>query len=85
MKLWVYTWFPYQSSDRFNEANDITLLDIWVIFVRVHFIKKINSFSANFSKSFNGCPMNSVVRDGQKFLLRNMFTSKIPMGVLGGK
>ena len=27
MKLGVYTWFPYQSSDRCTEVNDITLLD----------------------------------------------------------
>ena len=26
----VYTWFPYQSSDRCAGVNDITLLDSWV-------------------------------------------------------
>ena len=31
MKLGVYTWFPYQSSDQCSEVNDITLLDSWVI------------------------------------------------------
>jgi len=65
MKLRVNTWFPYQSSDRFLEVYDITLLDIWDIFAQVHFTKKNNSFPENFSKSFNGCPMNSVLRDGQ--------------------
>jgi hypothetical protein len=30
MKLVVYTWFPYQSSNRCTEVNDITLLDRWV-------------------------------------------------------
>jgi len=28
MKLVVYTWFPYQSSDRCTEVDDITLPDI---------------------------------------------------------
>jgi hypothetical protein len=30
MKLDVYTWFPYQSSESCTEVNDITLLDSWV-------------------------------------------------------
>ena len=85
MKLWVYTWFPYQSSDRFNEVNDITLLDIWVIFVRVHFTKETNSFPANFSKSFNGCPMNSVVRGGQWDFTKKYVHYKDSNGIVGGK
>ena len=83
MKLWMYTWFPYQSPDRFNEANDITLLDIWVSFVRVHLIKKTNSFPGNFSKSFNGCPMNSVLRDGQWDFTTKYFHYKDSNGSVG--
>jgi hypothetical protein len=30
MKLMVYTWFPYQSSNHCTKVNDITLLDRWV-------------------------------------------------------
>ena len=37
MKLAVYTWFPYQSSDRCTEVNDITLQDSWVISAQGHF------------------------------------------------
>ena len=64
MKLRVNTWFPYQSSDRFLEVYDITLLDIWDIFAQVHFTKKNNSFPGKFIEGFNGSHMKAVVRDG---------------------
>ena len=63
MKLGVYTWFPYQSSDRFTEVNDITLLDSWVISAQGHFTKNTDLFPQKISERFNGCPMKAVVRD----------------------
>jgi len=44
IKLGVYTWFPYQSSDRCTEVNDITLLDSWVISAHGHFTKALTFF-----------------------------------------
>ena len=63
MKLGVYTWFPYQSSDRCTEVNDITLLDSWIISAQGHFTKNTDLFPSKISNSLNGCPMKSVVRD----------------------
>ena len=40
MKLGLYGWFPYQSSDCCTEVNDITLLDSWVISAQGHFTTK---------------------------------------------
>jgi hypothetical protein len=64
MKLGVYTWFPYQSSDRCTEVSDITLLDSWVISAQGHFTKNTNVFPGKISNSLNGCPMNAIVREG---------------------
>jgi hypothetical protein len=44
INLMVYTWFPYQSSDRSTEVNDITLLDSWVISAQGHFTKNTDFF-----------------------------------------
>ena len=63
IKFGVYTWFPYQSSDRCTEVNDITLLDSWVISAQGHFTKNTDLFPRKVSKSFKGCPMKAVVRD----------------------
>jgi hypothetical protein len=65
MKLGVYTWFPYQSSDRCTEVNNITLLDSWVISAQGHFTKNTDLFPIKISNTFNGCPMEAVVRDGR--------------------
>jgi hypothetical protein len=54
MKLAVYTWFPYQSSDRCTAMNDITLLDSWFIFAQGHITKNTDLFPGNISKSLNG-------------------------------
>ena len=61
----VYTWFPYQSSDRCTDVTDITLLDRWVISEKGHFTKNTDLFPRKISNSFNGCPMNILVRDGK--------------------
>jgi len=61
MKLGVYTWFPYQSSDRCTEVNDITLLDSWVISAQGHFTKNTDLFPRKISNNLNGCPMRAVV------------------------
>ena len=65
MKLGVYTWFPYQSSDRCTDVNDITLLDSWIISAQGHFTKKTDLFPRKITKSFNGCPMKAVVMGGK--------------------
>jgi hypothetical protein len=48
MKLGVYTWFPYQSSDRCTEVNDITILDSWVISSQGQFTKNTDLFPRKF-------------------------------------
>ena len=63
MRLVVYTWFPYQSSDRCTEANDINLLDSWVISAQGHFTKNNDLFPRKISDNLKGCPMKVVVRD----------------------
>ena len=68
IKLGVYTWFPYQSSDRCTEVNDITLLDSWLTSAHSQFTKKTDLFPIKIRNSFNGCPMKAVVRDGNASL-----------------
>jgi len=72
MKLVVYTWFPYQSSDRCTEVNDITLLDSWAISAQGHFTKNTDLFPGKISKSFKGCPMKTLVIDRQ-FLFATIY------------
>ena len=67
-KLGVYTWFPYQSSDRCTEVNDITLLDSLGISAQGHFNKNTDLFPVKISKSFNGCPMKAVVMNGDWYI-----------------
>jgi len=64
MKLGVYTWFPYQSSDRCTEVNDITLLDSWVISAQGHFTQNNDLFPRKISNNLNGCPMKTSVSEG---------------------
>jgi hypothetical protein len=64
MKLDVYTWFPYQSSNSCTEVNDIILLDSWIISAEGHFTKNTDLFPGKISNSLNGCPMKALVRDG---------------------
>jgi len=63
MKLGVYTWFPYQSSDICTEVNDVTLLDSWAISSQGHFTKNTDLFPRKISKNLNGCPMKAFVRN----------------------
>jgi len=63
MKFGVYTWFPYQSSDRCTEVNNITLLDSWVISAHGHFTKNSDLFPIKIRNSFIRCPMKAVVRN----------------------
>ena len=71
VNLGVYTWFPYQSSDRCTEVNDITLLDSWVISAQGHFTKNTELFPRKIRNSLNGCPMKAVVSDGKWNLTTN--------------
>ena len=68
MKLGVYTWFPYQSSDRCTEVNDISKLDSWVISAQGYFTKNTDLFPIKIRNNFNGCPMRAVVRDGRVYV-----------------
>ena len=63
MKLTAYAWFPYHSSDRCTEVNDITVLDSWVISTQGNFTKKNPLFSRKISNSLNKCPTKAVVGD----------------------
>jgi hypothetical protein len=65
LKLGVYTWFPYQSSDRCDNLVDITLLDSWVISAQGNFNKNTDLFPRKIGNSFNGCPLKVGVMDGQ--------------------
>jgi len=56
MKLGLYTWFPYQSSDRCTEVNDITLLDSWVISAQGHFTKNTDLLPIKIKNSVNKSP-----------------------------
>jgi len=56
MKLGVYTWFPYQSSNRCTEVNDITIPDSWVISAQMCFIKNTDLFPQKTGNNLNGCP-----------------------------
>ena len=64
MKLVVYTWFPYQSSDRCTMVNDITLLDSWVISAQGYYTKNTDLFPGKISNSLNRCPLKAFVRNG---------------------
>jgi len=71
MKLVVYTWFPYKSSNRCTDVNDITLLEGWVISPQGHFTKNTDMIPGKVSKNLKGCPMKAVVRNCD-----NVFTTK---------
>jgi hypothetical protein len=45
-------------------VNDITLLDIWVIYGQGHFTNNSDLFPQKISNRFNGCPIKAVVRQG---------------------
>jgi len=64
----VYTWCPYQSSDRCTEVNDITLLDSWVISAEGHFTENTDLFPRKLRNKLNGCPMKAVVHVGNSDL-----------------
>ena len=80
MKMGVYTWFPYQNSDRCTQVNDITLLDSWVISAQGHFTKNTDLFPIKIRNSFNACPMKAVVRDGHGFLTTCYTNGKVSSG-----
>jgi hypothetical protein len=73
VKLAVYSWFPYHSSEHCSDVNHITQLDSWFISAQGHFTKNSDLFPGKISKSFNGCPMKAVVGDGHW-----LFTTRYP-------
>jgi hypothetical protein len=80
MKFGVYTWFPYQSSDRCTEVNDIRKLDTWVVSAQGHFSKNTDLFPIKIRKSFNRCPMKAVVRDAGGFITTQYVKGKDSTG-----
>jgi hypothetical protein len=80
MKLAVYTWFAYQSSDRCTEVNDVTLLDSWVISAQGHFTKNTDLFPGKISNRLNGCPMKVVVREGGNYFTTEYFKRTLSNG-----
>jgi hypothetical protein len=68
MKLGVYTWFPYQGSDRCTEVKDIKLLDSWVHSAQGYFKQNNDFFPIKIRNSFNRCPMKVVARNGYGFV-----------------
>jgi hypothetical protein len=73
MKLGVYTWFPYQSSDSCTEVNVITLLDSWVISAQGYFTKNTDLFPRKIRNNLNGCPVKTIVIDGQDNFTTNYY------------
>jgi hypothetical protein len=71
MKLGVYTWFPYQRSDRCTEVNHITLLDSWDISAQGHFTKNTDLFPGKISNNLKGCPMKAYINNVGTKLLTN--------------
>jgi hypothetical protein len=71
VKFGVYSWFPYQSSDRCTEVKDITLLDSWVISAQGRFTKNTDLFPSKVRNRLNGCPMKALVRYGAWNLTTN--------------
>ena len=67
MKLEMYTWFPYQSSDRCTEVNDITLLDSWVISAQGYFTENTDLFPVKIKNNLYGCPKKAVVKNGHNY------------------
>jgi len=80
MKLGVYTWFPYQSSDRCTEVKDINLLDSWIISAEGHFTKNTDLFPIKIRNSFSGCPMKTVVREVRQFVEMFYMNGKVYNG-----
>jgi len=71
VKLVVYTWFPYQSSNSCTEVKDITLLDSWFNSAQGHFTRNIDLFPQKVRMSLNGCPMKAIFRDRGWNLISN--------------
>ena len=80
MKLGMHTWFPYSSSDRCTEVNDITLMDSWIISAQGHFTKNTDLFPGKISKNLNGCPLKAIVRDGKWNFSTNYVKHKFSNG-----
>ena len=67
----MYTWFPYQSSDRCTEVNDITQLDGWVISAHGYFTENSDLFPVKIKNNLNRCPMKAVVKNGHTYFTTN--------------
>jgi hypothetical protein len=80
MKFGVYTWFPYQSSDRCTEVNDINELNTCVVSAQGHYTKNAEIFPIKIRKSFNGCPMKAVVRGGRAIITTQYVKGKDSTG-----
>jgi len=80
MKLGVYTWFPYRSSDRCTDVNDITLLDSWVFSVQGLFTKNTDLFPRKISNNLKACPIKADVIDARIYFYTNYVNHTYPNG-----
>ena len=78
MKLGVYTWFPYQSSDRCTEVNGITLLDSWVISAQGDFTKNTDLFPQKISNNLKECHMKAFLRNAKCYFTANYIIHGYP-------
>jgi hypothetical protein len=76
LNLGVYTWFPYQISDRFTDVNNIIVLVSWVISTQGHFTKNTDLFPRKLINSLHGCRMKAIVRNGQRYFTTNYASYK---------
>jgi len=82
MKFGVYTWFPYQCSDRCTEVNDITLLDSGLFLYKDTSTKNNDLFPGKISKNLKGCRMKTVVREGHRDFTTKYFNRTYSEGDL---
>jgi hypothetical protein len=74
-------WFPNQRSDRHTEYNDITLLEIWIIFAQEHFTNGNYFFPEKIRKSLKYYPMKAVKKRTFQILLMLILFTGIRIGI----
>ena len=71
VKLVVYTWSPYQSSDSCTEVQYINLLVRLFNSAQAHFSKNTELFPRKVRSNLNGYPMKAIVDDSDWNLTTN--------------
>ena len=82
MKLGMFTWLPFQSSDRCTEVNFITLLDSCAISEQGHLTKSTECIPRKISNNLNGCPMKAFVRYGKWTFTTNYIEHNDSNGII---